>query len=372
MATAEKAGVASIHTIKCKNCGASLRFEPGTASLKCEFCNTQNDIPTAKETVVVEEIDFEKFLSEHNVAADDKIDVATVTCSACGASSTLGPNLSSDNCPFCDNPLVVKDGTTSNIIKPKYLLPFAVDRKAAFDDFGKWINGLWFAPGDLKNYVNNADKFNGVYIPYWTYAADTSSNYTGARGTDYEEEETYTTTENGEEVTNTRTVTHTEWISVAGNVVQRFDDLLVPASKSLPPHYASLLEPWDIKDLAGYNDDFLAGFKTEIYQIDVKNGFEDARKIMSAAIRTSVARDIGGDHQQINNVNTNYEHVTFKHILLPIWISAYRYNNKVYRFMVNGRTGVVKGERPYSSIKIALFVLVIVVVIAAIAIMVKG
>ena len=371
MATAQQL-TPNVHTIKCKNCGAAMKFAPGTSSLKCEFCNTLNDIPTAKEATVVEEIDFEKFLSEHNVAADDKVEIVTVTCSACGAASTLQPNLSSDNCPFCDNPLVVKGGTTSSIIKPKYLLPFAVDKKAAFDDFSKWVKSLWFAPGNLKDSANNIDKFNGMYIPYWTYAADTSTDYTGMRGDDYMVEEEYTTTDDdGNETTETRTVTHTNWTPVAGTVQQNFSNLLVLASKSLPTHYINELEPWDIKDLTSYDDSFLAGFRTEIYQVDLKNGFEKARTVMNSAIRVSVASDIGGDHQQIAGLNTDYEDITFKHILLPVWLSAYQYGNKVYRFMVNGRTGAVKGERPYSWVKITAFVLSILGIIAAIIMLVK-
>ena len=53
-------------------------------------------------------------------------------------------------------------------------------------------------------------------------------------------------------------------------------------------------------------------------------------------------------------MSTQYDNLTFKHILLPIWINAYRYGDKSYRFVVNGRTGEVQGERPYSAIKIAL------------------
>jgi hypothetical protein len=70
-----------------------------------------------------------------------------------------------------------------------------------------------------------------------------------------------------------------------------------------------------------------------------------------------VRRDIGGDEQRVNSVDTKYSDETFKHILLPIWMAAYKYNNKTYRFVVNGQTGKVQGERPYSAWKIAFAVL---------------
>jgi hypothetical protein len=81
-------------------------------------------------------------------------------------------------------------------------------------------------------------------------------------------------------------------------------------------------------------------------------------------IRQTVNRDIGGDEQRIYSVNTNYSDTTFKHILLPLWISSYRYNNRVFRFLVNARTGEVQGERPYSVWKIIFFSLAVIAVIA--------
>ena len=356
METEEKTAATTDHSIKCKDCGASLKFAPGTNALKCEYCGANNEIQSSTATTVIEEIDFEKFLNENNVAEADKQQLTTVKCSACGASSTLKPNVASDNCPFCDTALVVKNGTTSSIIRPKYLLPFSFDRKKGLDEFSKWVGSLWFAPGDLKQKAGNPDKLNGMYIPYWTYDSNTDSQYTGMRGINYVTTETYTAYENNKPVTRTRTVTRTQWTPAAGNVNNNFDDVLVLASRSLPENYAYALEPWDLSNITDYNDSFLAGFRTETYQLDVKGGFEKAKKIMDTEIRNSVRKDIGGDLQQITTLSTNFKDITFKHILLPIWISAYRYNGKVYRFMINGRTGEVQGERPYSVVKIVMTV----------------
>ncbi|MEW6470581.1 MAG: hypothetical protein AB1458_16845 [Bacteroidota bacterium] len=339
---------------KCTDCGAVLKFAPGTTHLKCEYCGAQNNIvsESAAETVV-EEIDFERFLSEANLGAEQKEQIHTVKCNSCGASSTLKPNVTADNCPFCDTPLVLKNESTSTIVKPKYLLPFAFDNKKALEAFRKWVAGLWFAPNDLKLYANNPDRLNGMYMPYWTYDSDTYSNYTGMRGVN--RTESYTTTVNGKTQTRTRTVT--DWYPCSGSVSNDFDDVLVLASKSLPEKYANALEPWDLSNLSDYNTKFLSGFRSEMYQVDLKEGFEKAKARMDVTIRKTVCQDIGGNHQRILTLNTRYDNITFKHILLPVWISAFRYNDKTYRFMINGRTGEVQGERPWSWIKITLTVL---------------
>lgn len=343
--------------VKCKDCGALLKYHPGQMSLNCEYCGCHNEITEQLKPVEQEEIDFLSFIANAADAAP-KMNVTVVKCNSCGASTTLKPNVTADNCAFCGTALVIQGGTASNIIAPKYVLPFSIDLKKGVESFKKWLHGLWFAPNDLKHAAQN-DKLKGVYLPYWTYDTNTVSSYSGMRGDHYYVTESYTV--NGK--TQTRQVQKTRWTPASGTVYDQFDDVLVLASNSLPDKYANELEPWDLNNLAGFNEQFLSGFVAEQYQIDVKGGFEKAKGRMDPVIRTTVRRDIGGDVQQILTMNVIYNDITFKHILLPIWISAFRYNNKVYRFMINGRTGEVQGERPYSFWKIFFTVVAAVVVI---------
>ena len=71
-------------------------------------------------------------------------------------------------------------------------------------------------------------------------------------------------------------------------------------------------------------------------------------------IRRDVTQAIGGDQQRIRRMHTSHSDTTFKHVLLPLWTAAFTFNDKTYRFVVNGRNGKTRGERPYSVIKIAL------------------
>ncbi|MBA3663193.1 MAG: hypothetical protein H0W61_03165 [Bacteroidetes bacterium] len=346
------------NTIKCKNCGANLKFAPGAHSLSCEYCNAKNEIQV-EQTVIIEN-DFATFL-EQNAGAAEQQSISTVKCGCCGASTTLAPNVTSSNCPYCDTPQVIKDASTSSIIKPKYLLPFKIERNSAKSEFVKWVGSLWFAPSKLKGYAQqSAEKLRGVYMPYWTYDTNTDSSYSGLRGDYYYETQSYRDSEGN---TQTREVQRTAWSPASGSVNNTFDDILVCASNSLPEKLVTELEPWDLPELVSYNDQFLAGFITESYQTQLKEGFEIAKGRMRPVIETSVKSDIGGDVQQVHSVSTDYTEIKFKHILLPLWISAYRFNEKVYRFTVNARTGEVQGERPYSAAKIFFFVLSILAVI---------
>jgi len=353
--------------LTCSGCGAVLKFNPGTTNLKCQYCGAENAIEASPDAVI-EEIGYEKFIAE-KLDQEEKIEVVSVRCDACGAAVTLDPNVTSDQCPYCASNIVLKSGSTSSLLKPKSLLPFAVDGRKASELFRNWVNGLWFAPNDLKKANVANQKLGGIYVPYWTYDADTQTWYTGQRGDHYYITETYTTQENGQTVTKTRQVQKTRWTSVSGSVNNEFDDVLVIASHSLPKKYTEALEPWNLDELVPYNDKYLSGFRSETYQVDVKTGLEEAKAKMSPVITTTVHRDIGGDEQQVITMNTIYDDITFKHILLPIWISSYRFKEKVYRFLVNGQTGEVQGERPYSAWKIFFAVLLALIAIIVIVVL---
>jgi LSD1 subclass zinc finger protein len=352
--------------LTCRGCGAVLHFKPGTKVLQCQYCNAENPIEESDE--IIEEIDYEKFINE-KLNKEEKIDVVAVRCSACGASITLDPHITSDQCPYCAANIVIKSGTTSSLLKPKSLLPFVIEKKKAAELFRTWIKKLWFAPSDLKKADIASEKINGIYVPYWTYDARTFTSYTGQRGDYYYETETYTTTEGGRTVTKTRQVRRTRWTFSAGQVNNNFDDILVIASHSLPKKYTERLEPWNLGKLEPYNDKYLSGFRSESYQVDVTTGLNEAKEKMNPTIRQTVRSDIGGDEQRILTMNTTYDDITFKHILLPIWISSYRFKDKVYRFMINGQTGEIQGERPWSALKIILTILSVIIVIVAIVLL---
>lgn len=355
--------------VTCTSCGAHLKYKPGSSSLTCEFCGAEVDIEVSEESI--QEIDFDKFLSDHS---DNLVQhqVSTVQCQGCGAHVTFDPNIVSDHCPFCGSVIIVKHCEQETQIRPGSILPFSIDSKQAYTEFAKWVKKLWFAPNDLKKFVVQHDLLQGIYVPYWTYDSKTFTKFTGQRGDNYTTTQTYTTVENGKTVTRTRTVTKIRWTPVSGNFDKFFDDILVLASKSLPKKYADRLTPWDLDNLVVYNPKFLSGYRTETYQVPLKDGFDSAQNLMDEAIRLETRSRIGGDHQRIFTLHSKYNDVTFKHVLLPVWISAFRYKKKVYRFLINGRTGEVQGERPYSVAKIILAVIAGIALIGILALAISA
>ena len=341
------------HRFPCEQCGADMRFSPQAGRLICDHCGAAHEIdaPGPWERAI-RELDFGAAIK--NLLPGQEVEESRFSkCTSCGAEIGFDGETHAAECPFCATPIVTDTGTHRHI-KPRGVLPFALDEEQAREAMKDWLGGLWFAPTGLQNYARKGRAMQGIYVPYWTYDAQTRTDYSGARGTVYTEMKS---SMQGGKMT-MRPVTKVRWRAVSGRVSRFFDDVLVLASHSLPKRYTDALEPWDLSALEPYQPEFLAGFIAEAYQVDLEDGFEQAQEKMHRQILRDIKFDIGGDRQRVNHVKTHIDDVTFKHVLLPVWMAAYRFRGQSYRFVVNGRTGRVQGERPWSIWKISLAVLV--------------
>ena len=350
----------------CANCGAKVEFDPRKRALACPYCGHTTKVEDRGGDV--EERDFNEYAGKLVKGAVHGIQGRSTQtrCSGCGAMVLLEDKVVTEKCPFCGTHLENKPEAVEGMLPPESLIPFRVDLRHAREEFNQWLHGLWFAPNELKK-LALLGQLAGVYLPYWTYDAMTYTKYRGMRGDDYQETEYYTERDaNGNTVQRSRTVTRTNWYPVSGEVQHFFDDVLVCGSKSVPPHLIEGLEPWNTAELEPFQDAFLAGLKTERYAVDLKAGLKIAKEVMQPTIHGLIRRDIGGDHQRIEMTDTRYLGVTFKHCLLPVWIANYRYQDKLFQILINGRTGKVSGERPYSFWKIFGLVALIVLVVGAV------
>src|SRR5919112_6353282 len=351
-----------VHRYPCPSCGAILVFEPKDGFLACPYCGHKEEIPQSAEQV--QERSFEQYLQPRA----DQLEVLAagaleVQCSSCGATVTFVPPEVASECDFCGAKIVVQPKSADPTVAPEGVLPFSIPQQQATANVKQWISSRWFAPNALKKFAT-PEAIDGVYLPFWTYDANTVSYYTGQRGEHYYVTETYTETDaQGNTQTKTRQVRHTRWYPASGTVERWFDDVLVPATKSLSPERLKALEPWDLDELTGYEPAYLSGYKAQRYQVDLAEGFDLAKKAAAPVIESDVRGDIGGDEQRVTRVSTAYSAITFKHLLLPVYVGAYRFNGKVFQLAVNGRTGEVQGERPYSAWKILLLVLAILFVL---------
>lgn len=362
----------------CEQCGAKLDFDPAVQSLHCPYCGFQKAIEQPAQGV--EERDWDQFWSQQTTHEEQLPEHASeVVCTACGAVVILDDKIVTDACPYCARHLENEPQAARSMILPGAILPFAITRQQAIASFTEWLQSRWFAPSQLKNF-SNLGKLSGVYLPYWTFDSMTDSHYKGMRGDDYTEIEHYmdhethtqtdahgNTTTTTHPVMKTRTVTKTSWSSASGEVNHFFNDLLVCASTTLPAELIAQLEPWDLPSLVEFRAEYLSGFQTERYTVGLKEGFFRAEAMMEPQIKKLCCQDIGGDHQTISFLKTDHTEITFKHLLLPVWVAAFRFRDQPFRILINARTGEVVGTRPYSFAKITFLVLGIIAAVALVA-----
>ena len=345
----------SFQEFPCSKCGGKLEFNPKAGRLKCIYCSNEEDITQDQDDV--QEIAYDDFLETKKVKTVLLSETALeVSCPSCRARVTFEPPDVAGKCPFCGTSIVSKGEKAHPVVEPGGVIPCKVTQKNAQTNVRKWLGNNWFLPSSLKELAQQ-EGMQGVYLPFWTYDAQTESDYTGSRGEYYYTTESYSVTDSeGETTWETREVQHTRWYPVVGHVSQFFDDVLIPATKQLDEKQLKKLSGWNLQQLLPYSPSYLAGFKAQRYQVPLEMGLVKAKEEIRSQLNSTVSDDIGGDTQTVSSINTQHFNVTFKHIMLPVWISAYRFQNKQYRVMVNAQTGQVSGDRPYSKVKIAIAV----------------
>ncbi|MDZ4698013.1 MAG: hypothetical protein SGI86_22970 [Deltaproteobacteria bacterium] len=335
----------------CESCGADLEFHIGAQRLKCPYCTFEKDLaPPPKD---VSENELNQVLERLNKTCRTVAEAANagrkeVVCGGCGATAVFEGSLATSECAYCSLAIQLSDAHMApERLVVDGVLSFAIERGHAHAQLVRWVKSRWFAPNAFKE-KGISGKFQGVYLPFFTFDAMTYSQYTGERG------DNYTTTEGTGK--NRRTVTRIRWQSASGALQIFFDDVLVCAIKNLPEKLVLGLEPWPLEKLGGFQAEMLSGYQSRVYEVDLPEAFATGQARIDDEIRSAVRRDIGGDHQRIHSLSTDYSALKYKHVLLPVWMLSYRFTEKVFQIVVNAQTGEVQGERPWSWVKIGLAV----------------
>lgn len=334
----------------CESCGADLIFGIGVQALCCTFCGFEKSIPL-DEDFSIEERDLDEMLqaqSEKRIetAKEDLEEENSVRCEDCNAEVIFRGTLTTTSCAYCGSPIHLKDShRAEGRIPVDGIIPFGVPEESTRDAVKQWIRSRWFAPNNFLK-INVPSSLQSVYLPYWTFDALTFTSYRGERG-DYHSRRVH---RSGKSVT----VRELRWSSVSGSFQRMFDDQLVLADEALPRKVIKELEPWPLERTRSYTPELLTGHLAKTYDVPLKKGFQIGKARMEGLIETEVKERIGGDAQRIRHCKTRWDALTYKHLLLPVWLLSLRFQKKVYQITVNGITGEVQGQRPWSWVKIGL------------------
>lgn len=334
-------GVVTSRKFACDGCGSLLRWDAVTGAMKCPFCAGTKAVARAADFAPVE------YALEHVPASRRRDDAPKVFhCDDCGAEVRFEGVTVADRCPFCGAEHVVERRGDAGRILPESVVPFAVDAAKARAVFRAWVGKGLFRPRRVLDRVAD-EALQGVYVPYWTYDATTWSRWTAMAGHYY-----HVTVPDGRG--GTRSERRTRWTPASGERDGAYDDVLICASKGVDAKLLPRVEPFELTGLTAYRAEYLAGWLAEEYVVDLPSGWAVARERINELAKAACARDVPGDTHASLRVWTQHHAVTWKHVLLPMFLATYRYAEKTYKFLVNGQTGKVTGTRPVSKVRVAV------------------
>lgn len=326
---------------KCEACGGTMDFDPKSGMLVCPYCGSSVVIEEECFTPQrAEELSFVD--AEERGNCDWGNEKKTVVCKNCGAETMYDALDTAGVCPYCGSNQVM-EAASANTLAPGGVCPFRFDAEEADKNFRKWIKNRWFCPFDLRKNAGRVS-FTGIYLPYWTFDSQTKSQYTARYGI------TRTVIERHGSQRTART--YVDWRFTKGTYNRFFNDCLVQGSMRHNNQLLNQIEPFDTEDNLAYRPEYLAGFIAERYSVGLDSAWSTAQGKIERELQSYISQEIRRRHRAdyVENLHTNTSHakVTYKYLMLPVWMSHYEYKNKTYHFMVNGQTGKVGGKAPLS------------------------
>ncbi len=343
-------------TYQCPNCGGNMVFEPETQSLHCSYCDHRIDLNGEHSNV---ENDLEQGLSTDEQWDDEAI---VFHCENCGANNIRQKKDLTSVCPFCGSTSVIETDELPGI-KPQRIIPFKITKEHAFESFKKRVKKSFFVPKDFKKNFK-IDRINGVYLPAWTFDTNVFVSYDGRLG------KYYTVTVGSGK--NRHTETRIRWFHIRGTKQYFFDDLFVLSGRKLSDKQIRPILPFDTNNSLVYQQQYVSGFSAEHYDVGLKDGWNKARVNAESQMKTMIANSYNHNVVDYINIRPVYSNIKYKYVLVPTWISNYRYHNKNYYFLVNGENGRLYSKTPVSVLKVCLTVGIIILIFAVIALLIMN
>ena len=335
----------------CEACGGDMQWSARKQALVCPYCGNESEWKPSEGAAPGEiaEHDLEQALANADAHRGWGEARREVRCQNCQAISVFDGNKVAQRCDFCGSPSIIAAEASQDAITPESVLPFKLSDGQVRDAVRKWYGSRWFAPNRLKR-AALTDTLHGVYLPYWTFDAHVQAPWTAEAGHYYY---VPVTVRGPNGTTQTRMERRVRWVPASGQVRHFFDDVLVAASTGVHAGLLRQVEPFPTRDnLRAYSPEYVRGWTVERYQVTLPNAARQSMQDMEQQTRQLCAAQVPGDTHRNLQVRASYSGRTFKHVLAPVWLVGYTYGSKSFQIVVNGYTGTIAGERPYSVWKI--------------------
>ncbi|MBK7232844.1 MAG: hypothetical protein IPH93_11430 [Saprospiraceae bacterium] len=344
---------------KCPSCGGVMGYDPKSNQLLCQYCGYNENLSANNDQI--KELAYHEHNGQEEIILLEKEAKKVYHCNSCGANVMVDSDQIKTKCTFCTADGILEEAFEHRMVKPAGIIPFYLGKKEAELKFTQWIGQGWFHPSKLKK-AASLDAMQGVYIPFWTFDFHAYAEWCGDAGyhyTDYQR--VYL---NGKWIN--QPVTKIRWEYKSGTLQHFFDDILIIASDKIDPKFRTGITGFRLNELVNFDMRYMMGWQSELYNQNLQSSYILAEQIVRDQVRNMCSGQLGGNVQKNLHVSTTLSQQTFKHVYLPIWMSAYQYNGKIYKILINGQTGKIYGDKPWSWIKISILIFIFLFVVFAI------
>ncbi len=323
---------------KCPCCGGAIEFDSGLQKMKCPYCDTEFEMETL--------VSYDNELK--NEASDDMAwetaaggqwqegeadGLRVYTCQSCGGEIVGGETTAATSCPFCGNPVVMM-GQFSGALKPDYVIPFKLDKKAALEALKQHYGGKRLLP-KIFTEENHIDEVKGVYVPVWLFDADADANirYKATRI------RTWSTSE--------YRYTETSYYAVMRAGTIGFERVPVDGSTKMDDALMESIEPFDFTDAVDFQTAYLAGYLADKYDVDSEQSITRANERIKKSTEQAFASTVKGYSSVMpESSSVHLKNGVAKYALYPVWLLNTSWNGEKYTFAMNGQTGKLVGDLP--------------------------
>lgn len=330
--------MSDLQEYKCPACGGAIGFDSSIQKMKCPYCDTEFEMETLKafdkelQKDIPDNMNWKTPVGEQ--WAEDEINSMTVYgCKSCGGEIVVDATTSATACPFCDNPVVVM-GRFTGALRPHYIIPFKLDKKAAKEGFYNHLKDKKLLPKVFKD-KNRIDEIKGLYVPFWLFDADAHANirYRASKVRYYSDSK--------------YDYTKTSYYSVIRSGAVKFEKIPVDGSRKMDDDLMESIEPYDFKEAVDFQTAYLAGYLADKYDVDEKTSVGRANERIKKSVQDKFRSTVQG-YSTVEEQNTSIqlENGEAKYALYPVWVLNTTWNGNTYTFAMNGQTGKFVGDLP--------------------------
>ena len=328
----------ALQEYKCPCCGGAIAFDSTLQKMKCPYCDTEFEVAALigyDEDLKNEGSDKLEWHTDPQSqwTEEEQNAMRSYVCNSCGGEILTDWTTAATECPFCGNPVVMMHQLKGDL-KPDYVIPFKLDKKAAVEGLKKHLKGKFLLPKIFKS-ENHLDEVKGIYVPFWLFNADADADIR------------YRATRTRMWSDSRYNYTQTSYFSIYRAGIISFDHVPVDGSKRMADDLMESIEPFDFKEAVSFQTAYLAGYLADRYDVNAQDTVNRANTRVKTSTEDAFRDTVKGYATVTPEASSvRLENGKASYALYPVWILNTTYKGEKYTFAMNGQTGKFVGNLP--------------------------